>query len=69
MGFSRPYRSLNLPNGTVRILAEPSNNSNLGAVRQLSGQILLIRINFAQLEMHTKTPRTAGAFGHARLFA
>src|SRR6266550_9526388 len=37
VGFSRPFRSLNLPNGTVRILAEPSNNSNLRAVRQLFG--------------------------------
>src|SRR5258707_7000713 len=35
--FLDPFRSLNLPNGTVWILAEPSNNSNLRAVRQLFG--------------------------------
>jgi hypothetical protein len=39
-GFSRPFRSLTLRNGTVRILAEPSNNNNLRALRQLSGSFL-----------------------------
>ncbi len=45
MGFSRPFRSLELPNGTVRILAEPSNNSNLGAIRQLSRPVLCTLAN------------------------
>jgi hypothetical protein len=51
VGFSRPIRSLNLPNGTVRILAEPSNNSNLRAVRQLFGPFRVVRSRIAPSEM------------------
>jgi hypothetical protein len=51
MGFSKPFRSLNLPNGTVRILAEPSNNSNLRAIRQLFGHFLPAWDQIAQAEM------------------
>ena len=51
MGFSRPFRSLTLPNGTVRILAEPSNNINLLAASQLFGPILLVSGQIALTEM------------------
>ena len=39
MGFSRPSARWMFPDGAVRILAEPSNNSNLCAVRQLFAEI------------------------------
>src|SRR3977135_2924316 len=46
-GFSRPFRSLKLPNGTVRILAEPSNNSNLRTLRQLFDRFSMARSRIA----------------------
>jgi hypothetical protein len=60
VGFSRPFRSLTLPNDAVRILAEPSNNSNLCGLRQLFGPILLVNCQFAQAKMQVPSPQVGG---------
>src|SRR5882757_9574911 len=62
VGFSRPFRSLNLPNGTVRILAEPSNNSNLRAERQLFRPVCGYGGNIAQAAMQPQHHRAAREF-------
>ena len=62
MGFSQPFRSLNLPNGTVRILAEPTNNNNLRAIRQLFGPFLLAGDLIALAEMQVPWSRARGEF-------
>jgi hypothetical protein len=54
-GLFSTLRSLDIPNGTVWILAEPSNNNNLRAERQLFGANFADWEQIAQAEMQVRS--------------